>query len=244
MISLQYTRGWERVHLMNMLSLLDLFFAALSAVVWCPIHRRPSHKLCESQRFRRVWPLLYRSQEGGILGLWWTCITLIKRTFPSRKIQRFYLHSLPTHHHATWPVTMENGQKSGLQISWGDLVSFLPLYRHLAFPSYFLGGVRGFVGPQLPHRQLFYPYGRPTHIHAPTNMHTPKQIHCCCKQRDVKRKCRRSVVAAADREAEEPMPTTAGRWWWWWAPREPLFSVMLPPHMPMHTHFWYQRWRK
>jgi len=64
-------------------------------------------------------------------------ILLFKRTFPSRKIGRFHLRSLPTHHPATWPFTKEDEEKSGLQISLGDFVPFSPLYCGFGVPELF-----------------------------------------------------------------------------------------------------------
>ena len=49
---------------------------------------------------------------------------------------------------------MEDEENSGLQISLGDLVSFFLLCCAFGVPVLFFSGVRRFVGPQFPHRQL------------------------------------------------------------------------------------------
>ena len=60
-----------------------------------------------------------------------------KKNFVYGKKRGFHLRSLPTHHHATWPLTMEDEEKSGLQTSLGDCVFWFPLCRAFG-PSYFL----------------------------------------------------------------------------------------------------------
>jgi hypothetical protein len=97
---------------------------------------------------------------------------------------------------------MEDENKSGLEISLGDLVSLFPLCCTFGVPELFFWGIRRLAGPQVPDRQVFCTYGSFA-PHTPY-MHTIIHIHCHYKQRDMKRRHRQSVVPAPGTAAEQP----------------------------------------
>jgi hypothetical protein len=82
----------------------------------------------------------------------YSLVLLIKRTFHSRKNHGFYLRSLPTHHPATWPITMEDEGKSGLQTSFGDAVFLIPLCCAFGIPELFFvcSSIRRSTAPSSP----------------------------------------------------------------------------------------------
>jgi hypothetical protein len=85
------------------------------------------------------------------------------------------------------------------------LCLFFLLVVHLEFPSYFFWvfvSARRSTGPLIAN---FLPVWTPYTTYMPSTpyMHTIKHIHCHCKQRDVKRRHRESVVPAPGTAAEQ-----------------------------------------
>ena len=111
-----------------------------------------------------------------------------------RKNHGFHLRSLPTHHHATGPVTIEDDGKKGLQICSGDLVSFFPLCCAFGVPMSFLFV---FVGPQPPLRQLSAHMDALHHIRALHHIYAHTETHIILVQGARReRRQRQSVVLA------------------------------------------------
>ena len=147
----------------------------------------------------------------------------------------FYLCSLSTHHHASWPVTMEDEQKSDLQISWGDFVSLLPFCCAFDIPEWFIFDVRRLPGPQIPSSPTSCPYGRPAphkcpapHTYTQSNTYIAivsketgrEDIGSQSYQHQVERKrspCPRRLKMMM-------MAPSSAKW------REPFFSVVLLAH--------------